>query len=720
MRPLARRVSFGFFLLSLAAAETSPLFGQDAGKAHVAVVQFSNATGSDSYDVACSAATDTLVLTLRELGRYIVEPGETLAPGGGDEGLHDVAEERNLDFVLYGRMSTPESGGIRCSLSVYDRAKGKTTLTRSQKATGVLDIFDATDRLVVSVLESMTGGHIGFGTVSLENAGEEGSYEVLVDGSSIGRDLKSLDRMPMGQHLVVIAQKRMLGDREIASSSVEVKEGETTELGFSIPYLMDDEKRKAEDLRAAIQAGWDDASAAGDVDAKIAEFASLFGDVSYSPKLSAYRDEARQLGGEWALQKNRLDIEGSAWAPKAELLDAAGTIYADAKSYPDEGMIRAAFEENARLLTTLLGLAAGNSLGDGDLGRGLTYLQDAFRLSTRYPEGGQANDYAYAAATLKDIQDKVSRQGASGKDDRNVETVFGALMRAGKRFFDLRTQVEAGKVCALVASDWATMVSVDGSGFADVPMALPPIQGQRSMSVQVKTAASPVSLAAGLGTRLLFVQDGFAAFGKVEPEVVAAAASVSGGRIVLPWVPSGAKVILGRYPSLELANESKSGFRSSLVAPGEYAIAVGTYYDGSVTVTPGGEVEPADYRSAMEARLDAASEALTNKLVSKRKRTRAGWISLATGILGGAGAGVVYYLGQQAMDSYNAQTTTASAGSAWNTVSLYETLFAAAALVGGVGLGLSPILLATGPDPRTLQRSIEDLDEGIRALQKQE
>jgi hypothetical protein len=303
-------------------------------------------------------------------------------------------------------------------------------------------------------------------------------------------------------------QKRMLGDREIASSSVDVKEGETTALSFAVPYLMDDEKQKVDGLRAAIETGWNDATAVGDIDTKIAEFASLFDDVTYSPKLSAYKDEATRLGGEWALQKKRL-------------------------------------------------------------------------------------------------------------------------------------------------------------------------------------------------------------------AVAAAKAQVNGGRIVLPWIPSGAKVRLGQESPLVLANEATSGFRSSVLSPGDYAISVGDIYNGRVTVVPGGEAEPADYRSAMAASLGAKLDGLDNRLAVKRKKTTAGWISLATGFIGGGGAAAAYYLGKQAMATYNAQTTTTGAASAWNTVSLYGTLFTVAVAVGGIGLGLSPLLLVTGPDPKALQRSIDDLDEGIRALGKQ-
>jgi hypothetical protein len=510
MRGPSPRCSVGVLLVILAAGVASFAFGQDTTTAHVAVLRFANETSSSSYDAACKAATDTLVLTLQQLGRYRLQSEE--ASGSGEEALRAMAEEKGLDFIMYGKMSTGESGGIDCRLSVFDRAKGTTTLSQTRKAAGVLDIFDTADELVVSVLESMTGSHIGFGSLTLSNTGEKGSYRVLVDGYSVGADVASLERVLNGRHTVTVLQRRMLGDREIARTSVEVKEGETAALEFAVPYLMDDEKAKVEELRAAIQAGWNAASVVGEVDAKTAEFASLFGDVSYSPKLSSYRDEAKQLGAEWALRKGRVAIEGSAWDPKVELLDAGGAIYASAKGYPDPAKIRKTFEETARLAATLFELQAGKALGDGDIDGALECFGNALMLSTRYLGGKRMTDYAYAVTTLKDFQEKTGAASAGGSD-KDMQTAFGALIQAGRRFYGLQNQVMAGRACALVASDFGTKLSVNGGEYEDAPLAVKP--ESRTLSVQPTGAAKAIVLNALDGEKLLFVQDGFASFGKI-------------------------------------------------------------------------------------------------------------------------------------------------------------------------------------------------------------
>lgn len=190
------------------------------------------------------------------------------------------------------------------------------------------------------------------------------------------------------------------------------------------------------------------------------------------------------------------------------------------------------------------------------------------------------------------------------------------------------------------------------------------------------------------------------------------------GSIVLPWLPAGTRVSLGSAKKIEIANAGGPSFRSPALPPGEYSLSLPPpfAYSGRVAVQPDSEAEPTGFREAMAASIAVRKADYAKQQSSKLAKTKAGWISLATGILGATGAGTVYYLGDRAMESYLAATTTAEAGEAWKSVTLYQGLFSAAAVLGGAGLGLSPLLLFGGPDPAALQRSIDALDEGIRAL----
>jgi hypothetical protein len=541
------KVPFWFFSIILTAGVSIFIFGEDSPKAHVAVIRFTNETGVVSYDAACKAATDTLVLTLTQLGNYRVQSKEPT--DSGEDALRTMAEEEQLDFIIYGKMSASGSGGIKCVLSVFDRAKGETSLSQSRKAAGVLDIFNTTDELAVSVLESMTGAHIGFGSLALDNTGEKGSYTILVDGAMVGENLASLERVLIGRRTVTIVQKRMLGEREIARSTVDVKEGETAELSFAIPLLMDDEKRKVEGLRAAIETGWNDATVAGDVDAKTMELSSLFGDLSYSPRLSTYKDEATQLAGEWVLEKAREAIEGSAWEPKVELLDAAGVVSTGAKAYPNPAKIQNEFEDEAQLMETLFELQAGNALASGDLNKGLECFGNALTVSIRYLSGNRMADYAYALAMLQSFQEKAVAQDGE-TDDRDLKTVFGNLMRAGQLFYGLKDQVASGKTCALVASDFGKKLSVDGSGYEEAPASIELTSGTQTLNVRPEGVEKPISVSAAASAKLIFVWDGSVPFVKFATES-AQASSVKVKEVPAPSSESTLRVIHA-YGSISL------------------------------------------------------------------------------------------------------------------------------------------------------------------------
>ena len=196
---------------------------------------------------------------------------------------------------------------------------------------------------------------------------------------------------------------------------------------------------------------------------------------------------------------------------------------------------------------------------------------------------------------------------------------------------------------------------------------------------------------------------------------------VPSGRIALPWLPAGSKVgIGGGKARLELANQAQTGFLSPELPAGTYVLSVEgpAEYRGRVMVVDGAAAEPADYRSSLTAALGAGKAAVEKDLATRRARTIAGWASLATGVLGAAGAGTVYLLGASTVRAYRSAATSSEASAAALSMSAYEILFPVCAVIGGVGLGASPILLLAGPNRKALERSMNELDEGIQALRQ--
>ncbi len=517
-------------LLAVFFGFTVHAFGQESRPLpRVAVVGFENATGSPSFDAACSAVTETLILTLRSIGTYDVEPVSDVRASGDDAGRAVLAVEHGSDYLIYGSM-TSSSDAVVCALSVFDRAKGKTSITKRSAPVNLLEIFDTADEQVASVLEAMTGVHIAFGSVTFGVSGEAGSYSVLLDGLRIGSNLNSIDKVLIGRHTVSVVQKRMMGDVELVHRAVDIREGKTVKVDFTIPYLMDAEKKRIDDAERSIRGQWDDPQAVSALDAKCAEFSALLSDVSYSPRLAEFRDRARQLGAEWAIRKVRLSIEESAWTPRFDALDSTTPLYLDASGYPDGDTIRKAFVVNATLLATLFELHAGNAIAAGDYAGALEDYESILVFS-RFLRGDRLSEYAYATAALSELagQPASERKGPSEK----AKKIFASRITAGKRFFEL-----AGSSPVLVASDFSLPVSVDGGGFDSVPRVLTR-EGDEKSIVALPAGYAPsdaVSLPVGSGSAIVFLDDGFSRFASLyrEPLALPTVASVSTPASVSP------------------------------------------------------------------------------------------------------------------------------------------------------------------------------------------
>jgi hypothetical protein len=193
------------------------------------------------------------------------------------------------------------------------------------------------------------------------------------------------------------------------------------------------------------------------------------------------------------------------------------------------------------------------------------------------------------------------------------------------------------------------------------------------------------------------------------------------GRFTLPWIPEGASVDIGDSKLL-VNNEGTAGYRSPPLMPGIYAVRVhgpkAMECSFVASIIADAETEAGDYRTAMSKSLGAMKDADALAIAHRHTKTTIGIASLVTGVVGVAGLAIFYFVGSQAMSQYQSAMDSATATARWSNVELYQDLFYASAGVSGVGLGLSPVLLFGGPDPKTLQSSIDSLDEGIKALKK--
>ena len=284
-----------------------PLCSQDAAKKKsLAVFPFANKTGSESYGAACDAAANSLLVTLKSLEGYQVQVLGADPAERSEEALAAWAEDAKVDVILYGQLTLNAEGKVQASLAAFDRLKAATIVTKKSAYVRLMDIFHTSDALVVDVLTEMTGKHIGFARLEFHNSGQEGSYEVAIDGKAVGKDLDSIAGWREGKHEIILRQKRMLGEFELYRQTLTLVEGKTAEVDFSLPLITADEKSSIDDLESKIRTNWDREEEASEVDSLLAQYSSLFKDLDFCPALSAYRDKAAKLASDWTAQKQAL------------------------------------------------------------------------------------------------------------------------------------------------------------------------------------------------------------------------------------------------------------------------------------------------------------------------------------------------------------------------------------------------------------------------------
>jgi formylglycine-generating enzyme required for sulfatase activity/TolB-like protein len=200
----------------------------------LAVFGFNNLTGDSQFDIAAETSSDNLAFAMRMLGKYDVSSSMLTLRNVNDARLGEYCADTSTDFVLIGSIGRGKGGGQAYTLSVYDRGKGKTSISKTASGSGVLDVFGITDDLTLSVLSAVTGRHVGFGSISFANSGENADYEVEVDGASLGKNPSTVDHIVDGVHVVKVFRGTGKARSEILSNSVTVTEGAVTEVPFKL------------------------------------------------------------------------------------------------------------------------------------------------------------------------------------------------------------------------------------------------------------------------------------------------------------------------------------------------------------------------------------------------------------------------------------------------------------------------------------------------------
>ena len=190
--------------------------------------------------------------------------------------------------------------------------------------------------------------------------------------------------------------------------------------------------------------------------------------------------------------------------------------------------------------------------------------------------------------------------------------------------------------------------------------------------------------------------------------------SIASGKLSFEWLPPKAQISLDGAEIPVSYSPGSLAVTGSLLAQ-EYELRVSMPGIGSfaerIAVAEGAETKVTRLTSF-------ALDGLKAQRNQRRALDSGGWISLGVGLLGAAGAATSYYLGAGAMDEYKRSTISADIDAAKSMTELYGKLFTVTAVLGGAGLGLSPVLLALGPKGKSLESSMRELETQIDALRR--
>jgi hypothetical protein len=207
------------FLSVLAGAQQ-----QEGARARIALFEPAGAKADKTLSAVLTAVADTVELSLIVMDRYEV----SRLPAADMKLIRAYCAKNKVDQAITGSASAPKGGGYDFRLVVYDRLKEEVTITCKASSTGTLDIFDAADQLVASLLDGLSGRHLAFGAVIVES--DPPGAMIALNGREVGPAPVSLRGLPTGT--VRMTAKADL--RDDAEALVAIADGETANATLSL------------------------------------------------------------------------------------------------------------------------------------------------------------------------------------------------------------------------------------------------------------------------------------------------------------------------------------------------------------------------------------------------------------------------------------------------------------------------------------------------------
>jgi TolB-like protein len=384
--PVKKYIFFiSFFIASLFFSFQLAFSVDESLKPRVALIPLINEGDDEQIDLLNETIDDTVLLNLERIRMFLVAKTDVIDAYKEFNKVKDYADETSTDNIIYGKTYFGKNDEIVIEMSVYDKVKKRTVITKKARAENIFEIFDAANGLIVALVKEFAGMHVGFGFFEFFSTGEEGDFEVYIDGDYIGRNVTFTRDVLNGIRYVEIRQKRMLGEEVIYRGDNWIYENQTTSVEFSIPYLIKEEATVVTVLESTIAQLRRDRRAVDKVIINFDKLISLLKDVSYCQRLTEERDRFRQMQVEYRLQVIRWKIEDNFFQPDMDVFNEIVSIHDSADSYIDPYTIKEMAIDNANFLYNILGIHAAYNFSQANWMLGIRKYEQIAGMASVIP-----------------------------------------------------------------------------------------------------------------------------------------------------------------------------------------------------------------------------------------------------------------------------------------------------------------------------------------------
>jgi TolB-like protein len=219
-------------LVCIALGTAAPsLLAQD--RPTVAVYNLANPSGDQRMETLSTTVTDTVALSLALMGAYdVVRLEEPI----GRERVSEVAAQHGYEGVVYGEAIQDETG-YSINASVYDLIDDRTTVDEEIQFESVLDAFGVSDRLVVALMEGITGETVSYGSLRVVTDTVE-PFRTEIDGVDMGVGFTGIDTLLSGAHEIAFFQERGIDEVQVDLQEFDLPPDGSVSVTPVIPWLV--------------------------------------------------------------------------------------------------------------------------------------------------------------------------------------------------------------------------------------------------------------------------------------------------------------------------------------------------------------------------------------------------------------------------------------------------------------------------------------------------